>query len=236
MARGYYKGEDMRAMILAAGEGRRMRPLTEHTPKPLLEVASKSLIEWHIERVVRAGIKDIVINIAHLGEQIPKALGDGSKWGVRLHYSDERAEGGLETAGGIIKALDLLGDEPFWVINGDVWCDYEIDSSKTLIDGALAHLVLVPNPPHNPKGDFDIEDGFVVDKPAYTFAGIGLYSPKMFEGMRVSKKPLAPILRECMLDKKVTGEIFYGRWYDIGTPQRLKEINTLMSINSCEFY
>jgi len=226
----------MKAMILAAGEGKRMRPLTEHTPKPLLEVASQPLIVWHIQRLARAGIKDIVINIAHLGEQIPQKLGDGKEWGVNLHYSDERDEGGLETAGGIIKALPMLGDEPFWVINGDVWCDYEIDSKFELPNEILAHLVLVPNPPHNPKGDFDIQNSFIVDRPAYTFAGIGLYSPKMFKDMSIAKKPLAPILRKYIKQQKVTGELFYGRWYDIGTPQRLKEINTLMSINSCEFY
>jgi len=226
----------MKAMILSAGEGKRMRPLTKYTPKPLLEVASKPLIVWHIERLARAGIKDIVINIAHLGEQIPQKLGSGNKWGVKLHYSDEIEQGGLETAGGIIKALPLLDNEPFWVINGDIWCDYEIDRDLKLKNGTLAHLVLVPNPQHNQKGDFDIENGFVIDRPAYTFAGIGLYEPKMFEGMSIKKKPLAPILKKYMIDKKVTGELFYGRWYDIGTPQRLKEINTLMSINSCEFY
>jgi len=227
----------MRAMILAAGEGKRMRPLTLQTPKPLLEVASQPLIVWHIERLVRAGIKEIVINIAHLGEQIPQKLGDGSLWDVKLYYSDEISQGGLETAGGIIKALPLLGDEPFWVINGDIWCDYEIDISKKLIDDTLAHLVFVPNPPHNKYGDFDVDtDGYALDNPAYTFAGIGLYNPKIFDDIEVGKKPLAPILKNAMAKHKITAEIFYGRWYDIGTPQRLKEINTLMNINACEFY
>jgi MurNAc alpha-1-phosphate uridylyltransferase len=227
----------MKAMILAAGEGKRMRPLTLQTPKPLLEVASKPLIVWHIERLVNAGIKDIVINIAHLGQQIPQRLGDGSFWNINLYYSDEISQGGLETAGGIIKALPLLGDEPFWVINGDIWCDYEIDSSKKLRDGTLAHLLFVPNPPHNEHGDFDIDiNGYALDNQAYTFSGIGLYSPKIFDGIEVGKKPLAPILKNAMSKHKITAEIFYGRWYDIGTPQRLKEINTLMSINACEFY
>jgi MurNAc alpha-1-phosphate uridylyltransferase len=227
----------MRAMILSAGEGKRMRPLTLDRPKPLLEVASKPLIVWHIERLVRAGIKDIVINIAYLGEQIPKALGDGSRWGVNIHYSDEIAQGGLETAGGIIKALEFLGDDTFWVINGDVWCDYEIDKSFKLRDGVLAHLLLVPNPPHNLDGDFDISsDGYLIDGDRYTFAGIGLYAPEMFDGLSVERRALAPILREYMAKGKITAEVFMGRWYDIGTPQRLKEINTLMSINSCQFY
>jgi MurNAc alpha-1-phosphate uridylyltransferase len=226
----------MRAMILAAGLGKRMQPLTNHTPKPLLEVASKPLIVYHIERLKRAGIKDIVINIAHLGEQIPKALGDGSKWQVRLHYSDEIAQGGLETAGGIIKALPLLGDEPFWVINGDIWCDYEIDTKISLDDNVLAHLVLVPNPPHNPSGDFGIDDDTYASlTPTYTFSGIGLYSPKLFEGLEVAKLPLAPILKDAISKHQVTANLYSGRWFDIGTPQRLKEINMLMSLNSCGF-
>ncbi|MDD3775786.1 MAG: nucleotidyltransferase family protein, partial [Sulfurovaceae bacterium] len=164
-----------KAMILAAGRGERMRPLTDVTPKPLLEVNSKPLIVWHIEKLKNAGFEDIVINIAHLGYKIPEALGEGSKWGVRLHYSDEQKEGGLESAGGIIKALPLLGDEPFLVVNGDVWCDYEFDSSFELGEGILAHLILVSNPEHNTKGDFALKKGLVYDEgsPKYTFSGIG---------------------------------------------------------------
>jgi MurNAc alpha-1-phosphate uridylyltransferase len=225
----------MRGMILAAGEGKRMRPLTEHTPKPLLEVANKPLIVYHIERFKRAGIKDIIINIAHLGEQIPQALGDGSRWNVRLQYSNEIAQGGLETAGGIIKALPLLGDEPFWVVNGDVWSDYEIDTTKSLDDDMLAHLVLVPNPPHNIDGDFGIKENLATLKPTYTFSGMALYSPKLFENLTISKLPLAPLLKDAISQNKVTASLYNGRWFDIGTPQRLKEINILMSLNSCGF-
>lgn len=215
----------MKCMILAAGLGSRMRPLTDVTPKPLLEVAGKPLIVWHIENLAKSGFQDIVINIAHLGYKIPDALGDGSKWGVRLHYSDEQEEGGLESAGGIIKALPILGDETFLVVNGDVWCDYSFNVNFKLKDDALAHLILVHNPSHNVDGDFSIEDGKVIDKKEFTFSGIGYYSPKLFTDVAYGKSPLAPLLRAKMQSKLVTGELYDGEWYDIGTPQRLEFIN-----------
>jgi MurNAc alpha-1-phosphate uridylyltransferase len=215
----------MKAMILAAGLGTRMRPLTDKTPKPLLEVGGIPLIVWHIERLAHEGIKDIVINIAHLGYQIPEALGDGSEWGVKITYSDEQDEGPLESAGGIIKALPLLGDEPFLVINGDIWCDYEFDHIISMPEKTLAHLILVPNPEHNPEGDFALDGMKVIDAPQYTFSGIGYYSPKLFEGLKYGKQPLAPILREAMREGKVTGELYEGEWYDIGTPERLELLN-----------
>ncbi|MEA3419595.1 MAG: nucleotidyltransferase family protein [Campylobacterota bacterium] len=215
----------MKAMILAAGRGERMRPLTDKIPKPLLEVGGIPLIVWHIERLAHDGFYDIVINIAHLSYQIPEALGDGSEWGVNITYSDEHKEGALESAGGIVKALPLLGDEPFLVVNGDIWSDYEFDHTKILPEGILAYLILVPNPEHNPEGDFALNDSFVVDAKQYTFSGIGYYSPKLFESVSYGKSALAPLLREAMKEGKVTGELYEGEWLDIGTPERLEALN-----------
>jgi MurNAc alpha-1-phosphate uridylyltransferase len=213
-------------MILAAGRGERMRPLTDVTPKPLLEVKGKPLIVYHIERLAAAGFKEIVINLAHLGYRIPEALGDGSEWGVKLLYSDEQDEGALESAGGIVKALPLLGTEPFLVVNGDVWTDYPFDAGSELGD-ALAHIILVPNPEHNPEGDFGIEDNRAVPdaRTKYTFSGIGNYSPELFEGLAYGKRALGPLLREKMAEGSVTAELYEGVWRDIGTPERLAELN-----------
>ena len=215
----------MKVMILAAGLGTRMRPLTDKTPKPLLQVGGIPLIVWHIERLAHDGFTDIIINIAHLGYQIPEALGDGSQWGVNITYSDEQEEGALESAGGIVKALPILGDDPFVVVNGDVWTDYDCQDHRKLADGILAHLVLVPNPEHNPEGDFALEDNKVVDAKQYTFSGIGYYSPKLFEGVPYGKSALAPLLRAAMKEGKVTGELYEGEWLDIGTPERLELLN-----------
>jgi len=218
----------MKAMILAAGLGTRMRPLTDRIPKPLLEVGGIPLIVWHIENLAHVGFGEIVINIAHLGYQIPEALGDGSQWGVRLRYSDEQEEGALESAGGIVKALPLLGKETFLVVNGDVWCDYPFDPGKRLDEGILAHLVLVPNPQHNPRGDFALRDGRAEaeGEEKYTFSGIGYYAPELFERIPYGRQPLAPILVEAMRQGRVSGELFEGEWYDIGTPERLEALNT----------
>lgn len=213
-------------MILAAGYGSRMRPLTDITPKPLLKIGGIPLIIWHIERLAHDGFKDIVINIAHLGYQIPKALGDGKEWGVNISYSDEQDEGALESAGGIVKALPLLGDEPFLVVNGDIWCDYDFEYNKILPKNILAHLILVPNPEHNLEGDFALVDGLVIDTKAYTFSGIGYYSQKLFAGVPYGKSALAPLLRAGIKEGKVTGELYGGEWKDIGTPERLKLLNT----------
>lgn len=220
----------MKVMILAAGRGERMKPLTDTIPKPLLEVGGKPLIVWHIEKLANAGFKEIIINIAHLGSKIPEALGDGSKWGVKLHYSDEQKEGALESAGGIVKALPLLGDEPFLVVNGDVWCDYEFDKDFKLQDGILAHLILVPNPPHNLKGDFCLKDGMVneVGNKKYTFSGIGYYSPNLFRWLEYGKRGLGDVLREAMMFDAVSGEVYNGLWRDIGTPERLEEVNEMV--------
>ena len=217
----------MKAMILAAGLGTRMRPLTDHRPKPLLEIDHKALIIYHIERLAKAGFDEIIINIAHLGFMIPEALGDGSRWGVKISYSDEQEEGALESAGGIVKALPLLGESPFLVVNGDVWSDYSFDATFELGD-ALAHLVLVDNPDHNEKGDFGLEDGLVHNESerSYTFSGIGYYSPKLFASLVYGPAPLAPLLRAAIEEKKVTGENHKGVWRDIGTPERLAEVNS----------
>lgn len=216
----------MKAMILAAGRGERMRPLTDRLPKPLLEVRGKPLIVWHIERLASLGFREIIINIAHLGHMLPERLGDGSRWGVGISYSDEQEEGALESAGGIIKALPLLGDKPFLVVNGDVWCDYRFDD-KFDLKGDLAHLVLVPNPDHNPEGDFVLRSGRVEahGMSRLTFSGIGYYDPRLFEALSYGRRALAPILREAMGRGVVSGEWYEGVWQDIGTPGRLASLN-----------
>jgi len=216
----------MKAMILAAGLGNRMRPLTDHTPKPLLEVAGKPLIVYHLERLAAAGFKEVVINIAHLGHMIPEALGDGSRWGLKISYSDEQEEGALESLGGIVKALPLLGDETFLVLNADVWSDYPYDAGFEL-QGRSAHLILVDNPEHNPEGDFGLKEGYALSdaETRYTFAGIGYYDPKMFKDQPYGAAPLAPLLRKKMLDLEVGATHYKGIWRDIGTPERLKALD-----------
>ena len=217
----------MKAMILAAGRGERMRPLTDRVPKPLLRAGGKSLIVYHIEALVAAGIRELVINHAHLGEQIEAALGDGRRWGVRIRYSPEEAA--LETGGGIFRALPLLGDGPFLVVNGDIWCDYGF-SVPPLAEGLLAHLVLVDNPAHNPRGDFGLSGGRVVNGGAarFTFSGIGLYRSELFAGCESGAFPLAPLLRAACDRGQVSGEHFSGRWTDVGTPRRLQELDQLL--------
>jgi len=216
----------MKAMILSAGRGERMRPLTDSLPKPLLEVHSKPLIVWHIEKLVKSGFEEIIINIAHLGEKIVDYLGDGSKYGIKIIYSDERDEGALESAGGIVKALALLGNEVFMVVNGDVYSDYEFDSKFDLGDD-LAHLILVENPPHNVDGDFTFEEGIVTnnDSNKKTFSGIAYYNPKMFTSLNYGKSALAPLIREMIPTKKISASLHNGCWHDIGTPKRLEDIN-----------
>lgn len=216
----------MKAMILAAGRGERMRPLTDTTPKPLLEVGGKALIVHHIENLVRCGFKEIVINIAHLGDKIINALGDGSRWGVKILYSDEQKVGGLETLGGIVNAMLLLGDAPFLVVNADIYTEYEFNSAFDLGE-RLAHLILVPNPPQHERGDFGLEGESVVNEAEnmYTFSGIAYYNPKLFVGLEVKKMPLAPHLRAAIEKNGISGEVFTNKWHDVGTPKRLKEIN-----------
>ncbi len=235
-------------MILAAGRGERMRPLTDRIPKPLLEAGGRPLIVWHIENLARAGIKDLVINHAHLGMQIEDALRDGSKFGARIKYSRE-AEA-LETAGGIANALPLLGDSPFAVINGDIYCDYDFSRLQRAMEnmnarGDTAHLVLVDNPPHHPEGDFSL-DGDRISSSApnphaspptphsgsfLTFSGIGIYTPGIFSSIKAgSKAPLAPLLREQIALQRVSGERHAGTWVDVGTPERLSELDARLKL------
>lgn len=214
-------------MILAAGRGERMRPLTDHTPKPLLEVGGRPLIVWHLERLAAAGYRQVVINHAHLGHRIEARLGDGSEWGLSISYSREGEGQALETGGGICKALPLLGSHPFLVINGDIWCDLDLASLSLPADD-LAHLVLVDNPPHHSAGDFVLTDGRVHDAgagPRLTFSGIGVYHPRLFAGCRPEPFPLAPLLRRAMAEGRVSGRHYRGRWVDVGTPQRLHDLD-----------
>jgi len=224
----------LKAMLLAAGRGERMRPITDHIPKPLLEVAGKPLIVRHIENLVRAGISELVINHAHLGAQIEQALGDGSRFGARIQYSPEAHA--LETAGGIANALPLLGNGPFAVINGDIFCDYDFAclherAARLVANGDTAHLVLVDNPPQHPGGDFGLNQLRVTDSvPRFTFSGIGIYRPALFAGIpRGSIAPLAPLLRAQIALAKVSGEHHPGLWVDVGTPQRLAELDRQVS-------
>ena len=218
----------MKAMILAAGKGERLRPLTLHTPKPLVRAAGVPLIEYHIRALARAGFDDLVINHAWLGEQIEKHLGDGSAWGVRIHYSAEGEP--LETGGGVFRALPLLGDDPFLVVNGDIWTDYDFQSLRRPLSG-LAHLILVDNPSHNLNGDFALVEGKVRGEPtsdALTYSGIALLSPRLFDGSPGGAFKLAPLLREAMVLGTVSGEHYGGRWIDVGTHERLAELERIL--------
>lgn len=224
----------MKAMILAAGLGTRMRPLTDHTPKPLLEVGGQPLIVWHIRNLVQAGFTDLVINHAWLGGKLEAAIGDGSALGARITWSPEGEP--LETAGGLVKALPLLGDQPFLVVNGDIWLRYDFAPLRTghAHMEKLAHLVLVGNPEHNPRGDFAL-DGRVFagvectvrneGEPRFTFAGVSVLHPRLFAGLAPGKRALAPLLRAAIDNEQVTGEYFAGPWVDVGTPQRLQELD-----------
>jgi MurNAc alpha-1-phosphate uridylyltransferase len=215
----------MKAMILAAGRGERMRPLTDAVPKPLLQVGGKPLIAYTIELLKAGGIDEIVVNYAHLGQQIVDYLGDGNEFGVSIRYSDE-SSGALETGGGIFKALNLLDDHPFVVINSDVWTDFPIERLPRELPG-LAHLVMVDNPSHHAGGDFCLEQTMVNLNQGrkLTFSGIGVYSPRLFDGIGGESFPLAPILRDAIVKKQVTGEYYQGKWLDVGTPERLEALN-----------
>lgn len=217
----------MKAMILAAGRGERMRPLTDATPKALLRVGGRMLIEYHLEALRAAGIKDIVINIAWLGQQIVAALGDGSPYGVSINYSDE-GDSALETGGGIARALPLLGDQPFWIVNGDVHCHYRFKRIE-LEDRVLAHLVLVANPEHNPAGDFALESGRIVNsgETMLTYSGIALMRPELLAGHEGGAFPLAPWLRAAADKGCLTGELSADFWSDVGTPERLRIVDAM---------
>lgn len=223
----------MKAMILAAGLGNRMRPLTLHTPKPLLEVGGKPLIVWHIEKLAAMGVNEIVINTAWLGEKLAQALGDGSQFGVKILWSHEGE--GLETAGGIINALPLLGDEPFILVNGDVWTTMDFAPLLNVELGEnLAHLVLVQNPEQHPNGDFTLADGkaYTFDQQVVgenlTFSGVSVIHPKMFAGLEAGKRPLAPLLKAAMLENKIAASKLTGIWVDVGTPERLNALDLMI--------
>jgi len=235
----------MRTMILAAGRGERMRPLTDVCPKPLLPAGGMPLIGWHLRRLAGAGFREVVINHAWLGEQIERTLGDGSSWGLSIRYSPESQA--LETAGGIAQALPMLGEDPFLVINGDIWCDWDpararsIGQQLTALDW-LAWCVLVDNPEHHPAGDFVLDGGRLdgglpdaarradADTPRLTFSGIGIYHPRLFRSVaRGSRAPLAPLLRQAAAQGLAGAERHDGRWTDVGTPQRLARLDAQLT-------
>lgn len=220
----------MKAMILAAGLGNRMRPLTLYKPKPLLEVGGKPLIVWHIKKLKEIGVTEIVINSAWLADVLIGALGDGSQFGVHIRWT--REDEGLETAGGIINALPLLGTEPFILVNGDVWTTFDFTSLlEVKLENDLAHLVFVSNPEQHPNGDFTLAEGraYTFDQNQQgenlTFSGVSVIHPKMFDGLENGKRPLAPLLKNAMLDGKVSAEKMQAAWVDVGTPERLSDLD-----------
>lgn len=221
-----------KAMVLAAGRGKRLRPLTDQMPKPMVPLAGKPMIEYQLEALSRAGFSDVVVNVAWLGRQIINGLGDGSRFGLRLQYSDE-GETGLETGGGIRKALPYLGDGPFLVTNGDVYTDYDYrrlqSRIETLPSAVDAHLVLVPNPPAKPQGDFGLVQNQVINESRYTFSGIGIYRPALLQAIEQEVFSLAPVLRDAIAQGAVTGELWEGAWADCGTPESLAALDAALS-------
>lgn len=216
-------------MILAAGRGERMRPLTDHTPKPLIPVAGEPLIFRHVAALARAGVREIVVNLAWRGEQIRAALGNGARFGVQVVYSEE-PQGALETGGGIFGALPLLGPQPFLVVNGDTFTDLRFER-LVLEPQALAHLVLVPNPAHHPAGDFCLDvEGFVTEEgtPRFTYAGIGVFHPALFSGCVPGRFPLRPLLGQAIAARRLRGEVFCGVWSDVGTVERLQRLEQML--------
>jgi MurNAc alpha-1-phosphate uridylyltransferase len=224
----------MKAMILAAGLGNRMRPLTDNTPKPLLRAAGKPLIEYHLENLQRAGVREVVINLAYLGEKIRTHLGDGTRWNLQIRYSQEHEP--LETGGAILRALDLLGDETFLLVNGDVWCDIEFSELTSTILKPIhqGHLLLVPNPGFHPHGDFALDSsGLLLDDPEkshpqrFTFAGISLLKPELVSTYpnKREKFPLVEAFRHAITQHKLSGHTFHGHWSDVGTPERLHDLD-----------
>jgi MurNAc alpha-1-phosphate uridylyltransferase len=221
----------MKAMILAAGRGERLRPLTERPPKPLVEAGGRALLDWHLQRLARAGYREAVINVSHLGEQIVSHVGDGARYGLRVAWSREAEP--LETAGGLAQARALLGEAPFLLVNSDIYCEYDFSSLKDLdLKKTLAHIVLVPNPPQHPEGDFTLEAGTVGNgtAPRYTYAGIAVISADLVAGVRAGEKaPLGPLLRKAAGERRLTGELYGGLWTDVGTMARLDELRTLLA-------
>lgn len=216
----------MKAMILAAGYGKRLRPLTDHTPKPLVPVGGKPLVVHHLEKIAETGIRDVVINLGHLGSKIPEALGNGSQWGLSIEYSNE-GQDPLETGGGMAKALPLLGPDTFLLVNGDVWCDLDFDTiPKTLKANDLALLYLVQRPQWRERGDFALENDRVTESenPQFLYSGIALYNPSILDGAQVEKFSIVPRLKKAISVNRVAGVLHSGEWDDVGTPDRLKSI------------
>lgn len=216
----------MKAMILAAGRGTRMAPLTDTCPKPLIPLCGKPLIVHHLEKLAAAGFREVVINHAWLGEQIEQALGDGSRWNLTIRYSPETEA--LETGGGVFQALPLLGDEPFLLINGDVWTNWDYSEANTILlkNGDVGHLWLIDNPAHNPNGDFCLQDGKVQDEKVLTFSGISLLSPALWKGYSNGAYSIAPMLRAAMVQQQIVGSRLNADWVDVGTPQRLSDLES----------
>ena len=214
----------MKAMLLAAGRGERLRPITDSLPKPLVRVGGRPLIAWQLARLAQAGVHEVVINLSWLGDQLRSALDDGREFGVRISWSEEGPVP-LETGGGILQALPLLAPGPFLVVSSDIWTD--IDFARIRIPAnSQAHLVLIPNPPHHPRGDFGLEDGRVVDRETdrFTYANVGIYRSELFDGFSPGRFPLIAVLKRAMAARQVSGEIHPGAWYDIGTLERLAEL------------
>jgi MurNAc alpha-1-phosphate uridylyltransferase len=218
----------MKAMLLAAGRGERMRPLTDHTPKPLLPAGGKPLIAWHLEALARAGVREVIINLSWLGPQIRAALGDGREFGLQIQYSEEGSPP-LETGGGIFQALPLLGPAPFLVVNADTFTDIDV-STLELSAAADARLVLVPNPPQHPRGDFGLAGEAIVDRDPrpFTYSGIGIFSARLFAGCAAGPFPLLPLLKRASAAGRLHGQLHAGQWLDIGTPERLAGLNQLL--------
>ncbi len=218
-------------MILAAGRGKRLRPLTDTTPKPLIKVGSKRLIEYHLEALARAGLYRIIINLAHLSEQIVQLLGNGAQYGVNVQYSSE-PDGALETAGGIVNALPLLKSECFAVINSDIWTDFDFGKLAT-VTTTDAHLILVDNPKQHPQGDFHIDaSGYLsldIGLPRLTFSGIAVYNKQFFSHCHPGKLPLSPLLQQAIHQGRLTGEHFQGKWFDAGTPESLQALGNFLN-------
>jgi N-acetyl-alpha-D-muramate 1-phosphate uridylyltransferase len=219
----------MKAMLLAAGRGERLRPITDSVPKPLVRVGGRPLIAWHLAALARAGIREVVINLSWLADQLRAALGDGSAYGVSITWSDEGPVP-LETGGGIFRAVPLLGPGPFLVVNADIWTDIDF-ATLSLEDTSLAHLVLVPNPPHNARGDFGLDGDRVVSRDAdrSTYSGVGLYRPEFFAGCTAERFPLLPLLNRAIAARRVTGELHRGAWSDVGTAERLAHLEARLA-------
>jgi MurNAc alpha-1-phosphate uridylyltransferase len=218
-------------MLLGAGRGERLRPLTDRIPKPLVEVAGKALVAWHLERLAAAGVREVVMNVSHLAEAIVERLGDGRRFGVSLSYSREAEP--LETAGGIARALPLLGARPFLLVNSDIYCEADFAAlAATELGERLGHLVLVPNPPHRAQGDFSLRGGWVGNsgEPRYTYAGVAVLSPQLVASVRAGEKaPLAPLLRDAAERRRISGERYEGLWQDVGTAERLRELESTLA-------